>query len=533
MLNPKIISPLKFNQNTKGALLKRVIPLSIIIGLLICYKYFVEISYEITFPVPNTPNTPVVPVVTNIPITTNVNNNDEVNNINTDPLFTEKHEYKFRVKLDEIKAVYQVMDIIRIIIEPRHPSLANKLDSTFFRVTITGTTIFTPQLVSSSNSSVLVYEAPLMDKGNYIVQARLIFYDYKEIYSFESPETLDPKSSPKVEKIDRVIVNGDFRFKVEQSPIWERLKPELPYSCSDISILRGRWSGDLSRFIPYSCIIPNYPKKPSLELEISKKGSFRYTWIRFLGDSNTRRLFFKLKSRLGASCDAMIQDGQNKDKITQAFCKVNYTETEFLGEKDSRPREVYLTFEWYYPGSRYSLETLLDNTFEQSCKLHDKCVKNIQCDFSNQKNSNTTKNICPTKLADQTFISIGSHTPGWNVDRIDNYLGKVFQQIHENYREKITFITTNVVNIHNIPNYYTNQYLIRNNIRITKANEILRKYVDNSQKDGYNIDLLDFFGTTQPIWEYSADAVHYQDRVYYEQARLVLDRLVSYIKTIH
>src|SRR6266542_2838026 len=106
------------------------------------------------------------------------------------------------------------MDIIRIIIEPRyvithqllllhvlwrsfnfinelfffefnsHPSLANKLKSTFFRVTITGTTIFTPQLVSSTNSSVLVYEAPLIDQGMYKIQARILFYDYPEIYSF-------------------------------------------------------------------------------------------------------------------------------------------------------------------------------------------------------------------------------------------------------------------------------------------------------------------------------------------------------------
>ncbi|CAB4491980.1 uncharacterized protein OCT59_010490 [Rhizophagus irregularis] len=536
MLNPKIISPL-FHQNTKGALLKRVIPLLFIIGLLICYKYFVEITYEIVFPTPNTPTIPTVPVIPPVPTIPITNVNDDVE---IDPLFTENHEYKFRVKLDEIKAVYQVMDIIRIIIEPRHPSLANKLESTFFRVTITGTTIFTPQLISSSNSSVLVYEAPLMDQGDYKVQVRLTFYDYTEIYSFESDEIPDPRLSPKVKIIDRVIVNGSFTFKVEQSPLWDRLKPELPDSCSDISILRGRWTGDLSQFIPYNCIIPKNPDKNFLEIQVFNKGypkfidynnlPFRYTWIRFLGDSNTRRLFNKVQGKIGGSCIA-IKDGQNKSKNTQYFCKANYTQTDFLGEKDPRPREIYLTYEWYFPESNYSLETLLSNTFEQSCKQYDKCMENIQCD----SNTISSKNICSTKQADYTFISIGSHTPGWNVESNDKYLEKIFQQIHDaNYREKLTFITTNVVNINKIPEYYKNQYLIRNNFRITKVNELLKKYVDKSQKDGYNnIDLLDFFGTTQPICEYSGDAVHYKDSVYQEQTRLVLDRLVSYIKTIH
>lgn len=98
MLNPKIISPL-FHQNTKGALLKRVIPLLFIIGLLICYKYFVEITYEIVFPTPNTPTIPTVPVIPPVPTIPITNVNDDVE---IDPLFTENHEYKFRVKLDGI-----------------------------------------------------------------------------------------------------------------------------------------------------------------------------------------------------------------------------------------------------------------------------------------------------------------------------------------------------------------------------------------------------------------------------------------------
>jgi hypothetical protein len=377
-----------------------------------------------------------------------------------------------------------------------------------------------------------------MDQGDYNVQVRMIFYDYKEIYSFESSDIPDPNLSPKVEKIDRVIINGEFKFKVEQSPVWARLKPELPESCADISILRGRWTRDLSQFIPYSCIIPNYYTTNFLEtdpkfIDNNNNLPFRYTWLRFLGDSNTRRLFSIVSRKLGTSC-IKIQDGQNKDKNTQIFCKANYTQTKFLGEKDPRPREIYLTYEWYYPGSKYSLETLLNNTFEQTCKQHDKCMKNIECDFTNSTNNSNSKNICSTERADYTFISLGSHTPGWNIESIDKYLEGIFQQIHENYREKLTFITTNVVNINKIPPYYKNQYLIRNNFRITKANELLKKYVDKSQKGGYNnIDLLDFFGTTKPIYERSGDAVHYKDSVYSEQTRLVLDRLVNYIRTIH
>jgi hypothetical protein len=95
MLNPKVISPL-FHQNTKGALLRRIIPLSIIIGLLIFYKYFVELTYEIAFPAPNTSINPVVPTIPNITIP-NINDDIEI-----DPLFTKKHENKFRVKLEGI-----------------------------------------------------------------------------------------------------------------------------------------------------------------------------------------------------------------------------------------------------------------------------------------------------------------------------------------------------------------------------------------------------------------------------------------------
>lgn len=91
MINPKIISPL-FQQNTKGALLKRVIPLLFIIGLLICYKYFVEITYEIAFPTP--PTIPTVPVIPPVPT---INDDVEI-----DPLSTKNHEYKFRVKFDGI-----------------------------------------------------------------------------------------------------------------------------------------------------------------------------------------------------------------------------------------------------------------------------------------------------------------------------------------------------------------------------------------------------------------------------------------------
>ncbi|RIA99319.1 hypothetical protein C1645_747411 [Glomus cerebriforme] len=530
MLNYKAVSPLQ-HQNTKRFSLKKTIPIFIILGLLICYKYLIEFTYEET----SVPTISTVPTVPTIP---------PIEEDDIDPLSTNEPEYKFRVNLDELKTEYQVMDIIRIVIEPRHPSLVNKIRSTFFRVLITGPTIFSPQLVSSLNSSVLVYEAPLMDQGNYKLQARIIFYDYKEIYNFETSDIIImDKKSPKVNKLDRIIINGEFTFKVTQSSVWDRLKLALPESCSDISILRGRWKKNFKEFIPYNCIIPKFKKSEIFnQLETNNRYPkfidynnlpFRYTWIRFLGDSNTRRLFGKIRVKLGASCISK-SDGQNRDKITQYFCTANYTQTSFLGTKDPRPREIYLTYEWYYPGSRYSLETLLNNTFKQSCELIDKCVKKIPCDFVNSTNSSSTNNICSTQKADYTFVSIGSHTPGWNIEHVDKYLENIFNYIYERYQEKITFITTNVVNINKIPRGYRNQYLIRNNFRIAKANELLKKHVDKSQQDNNNknIDLLDFFGITQPIWEYSSDAVHYEDPVYEEQFRLVFDRLISYIKTI-
>ena len=70
------------------------------------------------------------------------------------------------------------------------------------------------------------------------------------------------------------------------------------------------------------------------------------------------------------------------------------------------------------------------------------------------------KNICSVERADYTFVSIG---PGW----IDKEMMKEnFQYIHENYQERLTFITTNAVNIHQILKIYRNQYVIR---RIRKS----------------------------------------------------------------
>ncbi|CAG8771634.1 9982_t:CDS:2, partial [Acaulospora morrowiae] len=100
-----------------------------------------------------------------------------------------------------------------------------------------------------------------------------------------------------------------------------------------------------------------------------------------------------------------------------------------------------------------------------------------------------------------------------------------------NYNHKITFMTTNAANVHKIPRFYGIQYIIRNNFRIARANEMLRKHVEVSVKQGYkNIDLLDIFSTSQPIWEYSRDVVHYNSSVYNVHARLVLDKLIAWLE---
>ncbi len=360
-----------------------------------------------------------------------------------------------------------------------------------------------------------------MDPGTYKMQARIMFYDFPNIYSLKSG--LKPRLNQV--RLDRIIVNGEFTFKVEQSPEWDRLKPQLPKTCSDQSILRGRWKSDLSSFIPFNCIIPNYEFILTKFIGTEFIGTnFRYTWIRFVGDSNTRRLFTTFKTGMGMSCVWVADD----EKFKYQTCTKQHVESQFL-EDDPRPREIIITFDWYYPG-RYNLRTLLNNTFEENCKLHDKCVKKGPCDFVNP--DTTSNNICSARRADYTFVSIGSHTPEWNDKRHDKYLEGIFKYIRENYQEKLTFITTNAANYHLIPKIYNDQFAIRNNFRIAKLNELLKKHVEKSQEEGYKIDLLDIYGTTYPIWEFSGDAVHYTMPVYEQQSRLISDKLVSYVNEI-
>ncbi|CAG8751011.1 5811_t:CDS:1, partial [Racocetra fulgida] len=68
-------------------------------------------------------------------------------------------------------------------------------------------------------------------------------------------------------------------------------------------------------------------------------------------------------------------------------------------------------------------------------------------------------------------------------------------------------------------------YLIRNNFRIDKTNKLLREYL--TQNNTEMVDLIDIWSTTQPIWEFSRDAIHYYRNVYDVQAQLIIDKLIE------
>ncbi|CAG8449107.1 16595_t:CDS:2 [Acaulospora morrowiae] len=444
-------------------------------------------------------------------------------NVKFDHLLGSKRpEVKFRVRTENLKKTYKVSEKIRIVIEPRHPKLLGKLTSSFFRVQVIGVRTFSPEQIKSSNSSQLVFEAPLVDPGLYKVRVRIMFYNYREMYSLESTVRPDPKISPKVKLLDRIIIDGDWNFTVVNSKY--SLSSDVPSSCSDIDTLTGRWTSCLKEFLPYECNIPKYER--TAFPRIFEKNSFRYGWIRFIGDSNTRGLFQTLQRHVGHMECVWVHESPKAERRTQYVCVLPYSNA--LYDDDLRPKELVLTYEWFFPGSYYNLESLLNSTFEDICKPFTKCRSKELCNFQEPL---SYRKFCANKHADYTFISIGSHTPEWNERTNDIYLREMFDHIHQNYNHKITFMTTNAANVHNIPRFYGIQYIIRNNFRIARANEMLRKHVEISVKQGYkNIDLLDIFSTSQPIWEYSRDAVHYNSSIYNVHARLVLDKLIAWLE---
>ncbi|RIB14507.1 hypothetical protein C2G38_2040141 [Gigaspora rosea] len=315
--------------------------------------------------------------------------------------------------------------------------LIQKLQNSYFRIRIIGARIFSPQRVKSNDSKILIYESPLLDPGRYTLQVRLMFYDYPNIYSLETiDKRLDPNNYPNIELIDKLIVNGkwDFRVNLPQNP-WKWLNSTLSKTCNEFNNLIGRWTNDLKLFHPYKCKIPNYKFLDFPEaLQINNK--FRYNWIRFLGDSNSRALFQVLVNRFGAKC-VKIFEGINQG----------------------------------------------------------------------------------------TFIS------EWSSSRIDKYLERIFSNIQEKHLNKrITFMTTNAINVHKIPKDYEAQYLIRNNFIINNINELLRKYLNQNKTE--MMDLIDIWSTTQPIWEFSRDEIHFYKNIYNVHAQLVIDKLVEGLKNL-
>ncbi|RHZ79433.1 hypothetical protein Glove_146g57 [Diversispora epigaea] len=444
-----------------------------------------------------------------------------------------KHPEKiFRVMTEHLKKTYYVSEKLRIIIEHQ----MNKISPSFFRVQVLGDRIFSPQQVTSQNLSRFIFEAPLMDPGSYSLQVRLIFYNYLEIFTLETK--IDPEI-PNINSLDKFIVNGDnWNFTVEsQDIIIQQINNDnkIRNSCSNSNtdILTGRWDKDLKSYYPYKCNIPKY--KDSEFPKLFQKQYYRYNWIRFLGDSNTQALFQLLyRSNMGnkIKCNRVhkmkdVNDIKNR-RITY-FCTLPYSDVSTNYEKDDpRPKELILTYEWYFPSNFYNLENLLKGSFEDVCKPCEKCRLRSRCKFDD----NDESRICTTKHADYTFISIGSHTPEWNETNNDKYLNGIFNHIQNYYsNRKFTFSTTNAVDIHKIPKRFKRQYLIRNEYRIARNNDLLRNYVRKSIEQGYeNIDLLDIFSTSQPIWEFSKDAVHYNTSLYNIQAQLVIDKLLHWLE---
>ncbi|RIB14508.1 hypothetical protein C2G38_2195011 [Gigaspora rosea] len=437
------------------------------------------------------------------------------------------HQAKFQVRIAALKRTYPISQKIKIIIEPRNSKLIQKLQSSYFRIRIIGARLFSPQRVKSNDSKILIYESPLLDPGHYTLQVRLMFYDYPNIYSFETiNKRLDPNNYPNIELIDKLIVNGkwDFRVNPPQNP-WKWLNSTLPKTCNEFNNLIGRWTNDLKIFHPYKCKIPNYKFLDFPEaLQINNK--FRYNWIRFLGDSNSRALFQVLVNRLGAKC-VKIFEGINQG--IQYVCTLTYN-VERSNNFNSLPYELILTSELYFPESSNDLEFLLNSTFSEICQPFKECEDTFHCDFTKSYSTDSLK-ICDAKTSDHVFISIGTIISEWSSSRIDKYLERIFSNIQEKHLNKrITFMTTNAINVHKIPKDYEAQYLIRNNFRINNINELLRKYLNQNKTE--MMDLIDIWSTTQPIWEFSRDEIHFYKNIYNVHAQLVIDKLVEGLKNL-
>ncbi|CAG8432732.1 7059_t:CDS:2 [Diversispora eburnea] len=255
----------------------------------------------------------------------------------------------------------------------------------------------------------------------------------------------------------------------------------------------------------------NYPEMFTLETTVDSEFPKIKSLDKFIvnGDSNTRGLFKSLfRNNMGhknIKCEWVHEGKKIEDRRISYICVFPYSDVSTNYEKDDpRPKELILTYEWYFPSDFYSLEDILKSSFEDVCKPHEKCRLKGPCNFDDNDN----RRICTTKHADYTFISIGSHTPEWNETHNDKYLNKIFNHIQNYYSNlKFTFLTTNVANFHLIPKRFQRQYLIRNEYRMARNNDLLRNYVRKSIDQGYeNIDLLDIFSTSQPIWEFSKDA---------------------------
>lgn len=167
----------------------------------------------------------------------------------------------------------------------------------FFRITLTGTAMLS-HTVSAPEDDEYVARIKVVDPGHYHVTVKLMMFstnkNIRDIELLQLTRTSNAAARVNYRSVDLPIVNGEFGFQQTT----DYTTKDLP-TCEYKGYLPGRWLKHL-QYTPYDCKLPNFSAEPVRKWISAQKN---VTYIKIVGDSLHRMVFFKLLDILGCKFD--------------------------------------------------------------------------------------------------------------------------------------------------------------------------------------------------------------------------------------
>ncbi|KAM0754540.1 hypothetical protein T439DRAFT_377004 [Meredithblackwellia eburnea MCA 4105] len=309
-----------------------------------------------------------------------------------------------------------------------------------------------------------------------------------------------------------------------------------PKLCTKLSHLSGYWKG--KRFFPVISEVdeegPCRLVTPVFKTNENGEGDSRKdpVWIHLVGDSNIRNLNDALASSFGNGAGTTYWESASKVKNgTVAAIAFRYASGAPRPDLLVNP-DIILTWQWW-EASGEDFDAIANGLVQWVNGTLSEFVARAHLKQSLYAFGSEFQHIASNIRPSRTYVTLESHSSGLTRLGVEELLDTLFQSdppfLSDTLvrRSNLKFFTTTEVNTGNIPLWkYPKQDAVRNNAVIQAKNEVIRRRRELSGR------VVDAQGLTRGITEdfmkqgSKPDAVHFEDFVYIEWARLVWTDLV-------